>query len=86
MNELHDPVEKGDLDDAITTIMVHSQDQGRQLLSGLLTTAIILIVAFLLGNVWGVLIVLVIMRILQVFHPGKKAAAAVKRKHLSRNR
>ena len=86
MNEPHNPVEKGDLDDAITTIMVHSQDQGRQFLNGFLTTAIIGIVAFLLGDVWGVLIVLVVMRILQMFHPGKKIAAAVKKHHLSGNR
>jgi len=82
MNEPHDPVKKGDLDDAVTTIMVHNQDQGRQLLTGLLTTAIILIVAFLLGGVWAVLIVLVVMRILQIFHPGKKIAEAVKKHHL----
>ena len=67
-------------------IMAHNQDQGRQFLNGLLTTAIILIVAFLLGNVWGVLIVLVIMRIIQIFHPSKKTAEAVKKNYLSRNR
>ena len=84
MNEPNNPVEKGDLDGAITTIMVHNQDQGRQFLNGLLTTAIILIVAFLLAGVWAVLIALAVMRILQHFHPSKKAAEAVKKQHLSR--
>ena len=84
LNEPNDPVEKKDLDAAITTTMVHTADQVRQFLNGLLTNALILIVAFLLGGVWAVLIALAVMRILQHFHPSKKAAEAVKKQYLSR--
>ena len=83
MNEQYDPVEKRHLDDAVTTIIVHTADQVRQFLNGILTTALILIVAFLLGGVWAVLIALVVMRIFQIFHPSKKAAEAVKKQYLS---
>ncbi len=84
MNEPNNPVEKRDLDDAVTTIMVHTADQVRQFLNGMLTAALILIVAFLLAGVWAVLIALAVMRILQHFHPSKKAAEAVKKQYLSR--
>ena len=84
MNEQYDPVEKRHFDDAVTTIMVHTADQVRQFLNGILTTALILIVAFLLAGVWAVLIALAVMRIIQHFHPSKKAAEAVKKQYLSR--
>ena len=84
MNQPNDPVEKRHIDDAVTTIMVHTADQVRQFLNGILTTALILIVAFLLAGVWAVLIALAVMRILQHFHPSKKAAEAFKKQYLSR--
>ena len=83
MNESTDPVSKKDLDVAITMVMAHNADQTRQFLDGLVTSAIVLIIAFLLGDVWGVLVVLVVMRIIQFFHPQKKALEAVKKQYLS---
>ncbi len=65
MPEPLDPINKKDLDDVITIITVHTADQGRKALNGLLTTAIVLTIAFLLGGVWGVLIVFVVLRIIQ---------------------
>ena len=85
MPEPLDPVTKKDLDDAITMIMAHTHDQGRQSVAGWLTTAIVLTIAFLLGGVWGVLIAFVVLRIIQFFHPSKKYLAAIKAKYLKVN-
>ena len=78
MNEPLDPVSKRDLDAAITVVMAHNQDQHRLSADGLVTGAIVLIIAFLLADVLGVLTVLVLARIIQFFHPSKKHAAVVK--------
>ena len=82
MNEPFNPVSKKDLDAAITVVMAHNQDQQRMLLNGLITGAIVLIIVFLLADVWGVLIILVLARIIQFFHPSKKHAAVVKNRWL----
>ncbi len=83
MPEPLDPINKKDLDDVITIITVHTADQGRKALNGLLTTAIVLTIAFLLGGVWGVLIVFVVLRIIQLFHPSKKYHDAIKDYHVN---
>ena len=78
MNEPLDPVSKKDLEAAITLVMVHNHDQQRLFLDGLITGAIVLIIAFLLAGVWGTLIVLVLARVIQFFHPSKKEVAVIK--------
>ena len=82
MNEPLDPVSKRDLDAAITVVMIHTHDQQRLLVNGLITGAIVLIIAFLLADVVGVLIVLVLARIIQFFHPSKKDVTVVKNRWL----
>ena len=82
MNEPLDPVSKRDLDAAITVVMTHTHDQQRLLVNGLITGAIVLIIAFLLADVVGVLIVLVLAHIIQFPPPSKKIAAAVKNRWL----
>ena len=82
MNEPLDPVSKRDLDALITVVRAHNQDQQRLLVDGLITGAIVLVIAFLLADVWGVLIILVLARIIQFFHPSKKHAAVVKNRWL----
>ena len=78
MNEPLDPVSKKDLEAAITLVMVHNNDQQRLFVNGLITGAIVLIIAFLLAGVWGTLIVLVLARVIQFFHPSKKEVAVIK--------
>ena len=78
MNEPLDPVSKKDLEAAITLVMVHNHDQQRLFVNGLITGAIVLIIAFLLAGVWGTLIVLVLARVIQFFHPSKKEVAVIK--------
>ena len=51
MNEPLDPVSKRDLDATTTVVMVHNQDQQRLLVNGLITGAIVLIIAFLLAAI-----------------------------------
>ena len=78
MNEPLDPVSKKDLEAAITLVMVHNHDQQLLFVNGLITGAIVLIIAFLLAGVWGTLIVLVLARVIQFFHPSKKEVAVIK--------
>ena len=78
MNEPLDPVSKKDLEAAITLVMVHNHDQQRLFVNVLITGAIVLIIAFLLAGVWGTLIVLVLARVIQFFHPSKKEVAVIK--------
>ena len=78
MNEPLDPVSKTDLEAAITLVMAHNHDQQRLFVNVLITGAIVLIIAFLLAGVWGTLIVLVLARVIQFFHPSKKEVAVIK--------
>lgn len=78
MNEPLDPVSKKDLEAAITLVMAHNHDQQRLFVNVLITGAIVLIIAFLLAGVWGTLIVLVLARVIQFFHPSKKEVAVIK--------
>ena len=78
MNEPLGPVSKKDLEAAITLVMAHNHDQQRLFVNDLITGAIVLIIAFLLAGVWGTLIVLVLARVIQFFHPSKKEVAVIK--------
>ena len=83
MNQPLEPIWKKDLDEAVTVVMAQNFEQLRLLVSGLLSHAIAMVIAFLLGGVWGMLIVLVVARIIQVFHPNKKNIAAVKNRYVN---